>query len=140
MGEKNNKRMPGDITAIANVASIYLKAYSDKNDYGLLPDIINELYEWAGEKPTLAFLHSKTIQSIKNKPKQIQRVFINKYFRDLLLVHRGLTPDTNITDIYPFLVDENDIEEWLYLMKSDVIPFFKIERIFDRLYKNNNKD
>ena len=131
-------RLPGDDNAIVSVGKIYLTAKRKDGVKSILERVMHELENWVGEVGPISMINDESIRKIIDKPDIIQRVFINKYFIDLLLVYRGSVNKTSITDLFPYLSDGVSIDDWLDLLKTYVIPFLKIERVYDKLFIKDN--
>jgi len=131
-------RLPGDDNAIASVGKIYLTAKRKDGVKSILERVMHELENWVGEVGPISMINDGSIRKVIDKPDIIQRGFINKYFIDLLLVYRGSVNKTSITDLFPYLSDGVSIDDWLDLLKTYVIPFLKIERVYDKLFIKDN--
>lgn len=100
-----------------------------------MPYIIGlHLTQVLGEKETMIFLADPLVSSVAGIIPTSQRVNVNRYFMNLLMLFRSKVT-VNVVDVSQYLVNDGDIEDWFKLFSEFVLPFIKVHKVFNVVYK-----
>jgi len=76
----------------------------------------------------MIFKNSIDIQNVTKLNQMVQRVVINRYLTNKLLIFRTRS-NVNINGILPLLANDGLNEDWLTVVREFVIPFIKDHRV-----------
>ena len=113
---------------IANTKEVYEKKRV-KGDKDLVKMIFLRLQLHAGEIAANTFIINSKINDVKDANPITQRIIINSYLVNLLLIFRA-NNKCNVTLILPYIVDGGTINDWLELLDGIVIPFIKEAKVY----------
>ena len=106
----------------------------EDNDFNMVFLVAKHLEVDLGNKAAAdLFLNDPMIISVKDKVSNVQRVMINRYFTNLLLMFRA-TIAVNVTDVIYYLVSDGYIEDWFTLFRTYIIPFLKTKNVYSVVY------
>ena len=106
----------------------------EDNDFNMVFLVAKHLEVDLGNKAAAdLFLNDPMIISVKDKVNNVQRVMINRYFTNLLLMFRA-TIAVNVTDVIYYLVSDGYIEDWFTLFRTYIIPFLKTKNVYSVVY------
>lgn len=79
------------------------------------------------------FINDVSITTIKDSPSYVQRIILNKYFRDILLMYCGVTKKS-VNNTLILLVNDGEVEDWMKLFLQYVFPFIHQNFVFETLF------
>lgn len=110
----------------ANMAMFYRKRLPDEND--LVKITAQSIGEVLSNAAVDTFNKAPTIATIRDLNPNAQRVVINKYFGDVLLIARS-KKDVIIKDAFPLLINDGTEQDWATLIRTVILPFIKKHHI-----------
>jgi len=93
----------------------------------------HEILNNIGMNAANLFMNEPIIASTVNSNAIVQRISINRYLLQMLLICSN-RKDLYVSDAIVFLINDGDIEEWINVMREQVIPFIKHYDIFTVVY------
>lgn len=86
------------------------------------------------DKETQIFFADPLVSSVVGIIPTSQRVNINRYFMNLLMLFRSKV-DVNVVDVSQYLINDGSVEDWFKLFSEFVLPFIKEHKVFNVVYK-----
>lgn len=122
------------VTTNGNPAMDEYNKPRDPSDYDMVFLVAKHLEEELNNKNAgNLFRGDPIIASVVSKTSNVQRVMINRYFTNLLLVFRS-KKDVNVTDVLFYLVSDGYVEDWFTLFRTYVIPFLNTNNVYEVAY------
>lgn len=84
-----------------------------------------------GEEANNFFLKDLNIAFVKDKPSITQRIFISRYFRNILVKFRCYVEVENVGSVIANIIDDGNHTTWYNHIKLGVIPFLKRYKVLD---------
>lgn len=88
----------------------------------------SSIKEVLSETAMKTFLSSPTIKQVADLNPGSQRVIINKYFGDVLLIARA-DKQIVIKEAFPLLINDGTVQDWATLIRTVILPFIKKHHI-----------
>ena len=79
------------------------------------------------------FINDPIVKDSIGKPTVYQRVLLNRYFTNLLLIYRTIS-DVPVHNTTIMLVNDGLTEDWIKLFNTIVLPFLKDNQVFNAVY------
>lgn len=76
------------------------------------------------------FLTHPDVVSIKDNKSVVQKVILNKFFQQQLLIYRTKS-GVSVMDILIFLTNEGNVNQWVNLFQTFVLPFLIANNVFN---------
>ena len=95
-----------------------------KTDMDMVFIVNLHLKETVSAEAAEAFLSNPMIMSVADATTGVQRIVVNRYFVNKLLIFRSQN-EVPIIDVMPLLVNDGPIEDWFTLFKLFIAPFLK---------------
>lgn len=121
----------------ANVEMYYQPL--NPTDINLAELVAEHIKTGANEVESELFLNSKDIQSVYKLNQVSQRVVINRYLSNQLLIFRSLVA-VNINNVLPFLANDGLTEDWITVISTFVVPFIKQHKVLEVVHNFENSN
>lgn len=79
------------------------------------------------------FIAEPAIINVQHLNPISQRIIINRWFTNTLLLYRNRVEDTAVSEILLYVINDGTVNDWLELMQRVVIPFFKKNNVLNIL-------
>jgi len=93
--------------------------------------------EGAGIDASNIFISDSNIASVFKLNQVSQRVVINRYLSNRMLIFRALS-NVNINNVLPFLANDGLTEDWITVISEFVVPFFKEHKVLQVVHGFEN--
>lgn len=118
-------------TEVGNPAMDEFNRPRDPEDYDMVYLVTRHMEEALDNKTAaIMFKNDPMVQGVVNKTSNVQRIMINRYFTNLLLIFRS-KKDVVVNDVLYYLVSDGYVEDWFTLFRTQVIPFLNTNKVYD---------
>ena len=103
-------------------------------DHNLVELVVLHLNALKGTKEANVFISDPSISNVYKLNPNSQRVIINKYFLNRLLIFRTISKEP-VVGIITLLGNDGITEDWITLMKEFVLPFIAENKVLTTITK-----
>jgi len=121
-----------DLSTGATAKLTTLDMFTTKRVVGekdLVAQISKDLISLYHKDASPLFLNDTDISLVSDLNPLSQRIIINRWFINALLIYRANSNDVEVSEILLYAINDGTIDEWLELIERVVIPFFKNKNI-----------
>ena len=104
-------------------------------DHNLVDLIVLHLNALKATKEANVFMSNPSIANVYKLNPNSQRVIINKFLLNRLLIFRTISKES-VTDIITLLANDGITEDWITLMKEFVLPFIAKNEVLTTINKS----
>ena len=105
----NTKRVDGEVNLVDLIGRDFITAYN--------------------ATASAAFMNSLEIIQVTPLNPLSQRIIINRWFINKLLIYRAFNNDVEVGEVMSYVINDGTIDDWHDLLFTVVIPFFKIKDV-----------
>ena len=106
-----------------------------QGDYNLVDLVVLHLNALEATKEANVFMANPSIANVYKLNPNSQRVIINKFLLNRLLIFRTISKES-VTDIITLLANDGITEDWITLMKEFVLPFIAKNEVLTTINKS----
>lgn len=111
------------------VTSLTFNAPRSKDDLDLLGVVYSLIKHLYSNNAATYFISQPMIVDVMGLGSKQQRMIINKFLTELLLIWRNSPISSPVDDALIFLSNDGSNSNWVYNFNSYVLPFLKINKI-----------
>ena len=104
-------------------------------EHNLVELVVLHLNALEGTKEANVFMANPSIANVYKLNPNSQRVIINKFLLNRLLIFRTISKEP-VTDIITLLANDGITEDWITLMKEFVLPFIAKNEVLTTINKS----
>jgi len=128
MATKKKHKLQKAAMKPAGTAQDIFNRKREKNEIDLVGLLTGKFLDGVDEKTAAIFATHKDIVSVNELNPIAQRIIINRYLNNKLLMYRNVS-GKNVSEIMMYVINDGSLSDWVELFNKVVLPYFIQENV-----------